>query len=251
MVFQKPVWKKFVLFVCSLAFWLLFWHLAAVITNIPILLPTPVSVAKTLFSLLPDGSFWLTVFSSLLRVTAGFFLGLFLGAILALAVSFIPLLESFFSVPISCLKTAPVASFIILVNLWLQTEQVTVLISFLMVLPLAYRSLLEALRARDEQMLIMAKHYRLTRLQIFLHLSLPSMRAALKSVCSVGMGFAWKAGVAAEVIVLVPHSLGEQLYDAKVFLETEQLFAWTIVVILVSLLLEKGLALLFRKEGGR
>ena len=53
------------------------------------------------------------------------------------------------------------------------------------------------------------------------------------------LGLAWKAGIAAEVLCTPNHSIGKQVYDAKVYMETAEVFAWTLVVILLSLALEK------------
>ena len=57
--------------------------------------------------------------------------------------------------------------------------------------------------------------------------------------CSVGLGLCWKAGIAAEVIGIPDGSIGEQLYEAKVYLNTPDLFAWTVVIIVISLVFER------------
>ena len=56
---------------------------------------------------------------------------------------------------------------------------------------------------------------------------------------ATGLGFAWKAGVAAEVIANTKMSIGAQIYDSKIYLDTLNLFSWTIVIIALSILLEK------------
>ena len=50
---------------------------------------------------------------------------------------------------------------------------------------------------------------------------------------------AWKSGIAAEVIGVPAHSIGEKLYMAKIYLSTAELFAWTFVIIIVSKVFEK------------
>ena len=49
----------------------------------------------------------------------------------------------------------------------------------------------------------------------------------------------WKAGVAAEVIGIPDGSIGEKLYEAKVYLSSADLFAWTVVIVFISILFEK------------
>ena len=45
--------------------------------------------------------------------------------------------------------------------------------------------------------------------------------------------------IAAEIIGIPKGSIGENLYNAKIYLETPDLFAWTFVIIAVSVLFEK------------
>ena len=82
------------------------------------------------------------------------------------------------------------------------------------------------------------------------------MAPHLLSALRVGVGFAWKAGIAGEVIAIAPRSIGYALYTAKTQLEMPALFAWTGYIILLSMALEKGMLLLLgglapRKEGNR
>ena len=64
---------------------------------------------------------------------------------------------------------------------------------------------------------------------------LPYIQTSLKSA----LGMCWKAGISAEVIGLVTHSIGEQLYYSKLYLMTADLFAWSIAVVFMSFIFEK------------
>lgn len=72
-----------------------------------------------------------------------------------------------------------------------------------------------------------------------LYIYLPQLQPFLLSACSVALGMSWKAGIAAEVIGIPSGSIGEQLYEAKVYLSTADLLSWTVVIVLVSVLFEK------------
>jgi NitT/TauT family transport system permease protein len=63
----------------------------------------------------------------------------------------------------------------------------------------------------------------------------------------VGVGLAWKSGVAAEVISYSRFSIGGELKAGQTYLQTADVFVWTIVVIILSLLIERLLTDLFRK----
>ena len=85
----------------------------------------------------------------------------------------------------------------------------------------------------------------------FCALYLPSIEPTLRSQALTALGFAWKAGVAAEVLCYPRDSIGLHLHDAKAHLETTDLFAYTLLVILVSLALEKCLRLLLSRGGAK
>ena len=67
----------------------------------------------------------------------------------------------------------------------------------------------------------------------------PAAAPYLLAACRSAMGICWKAGVAAEVIAQPANSIGDALYRAKLFLATDELFAWTVAVVLLSLAFEK------------
>ena len=76
---------------------------------------------------------------------------------------------------------------------------------------------------------------------------LPSVLPYFSAACRSALGLAWKAGIAAEVICTPKYSIGLNLNNAKVYLESEELYAWTIVVVVMSVLIEKGIIFLLDK----
>ncbi len=145
------------------------------------------------------------------------------------------------------LKAVPVASFIILALLWIKSANLSVLISFVMVLPVIYTNVLQGIESADKKLLEMAKVYRMKPSKQFRYIYLPSVMPALTAGCSVALGFSWKSGIAAEVIGIPTGSIGEKLYEAKLYLMTGELFAWTLVIVLLSVLFEKLVMLLIHK----
>ena len=61
-----------------------------------------------------------------------------------------------------------------------------------------------------------------------------------------GAGFAFKSGVAAEIIASPELSIGRSLQEARIYFETAELLAWTAVIIVLSMIFEK---LLIRAVG--
>lgn len=195
--------------------------------------------------------FWKSVALSLLRIAVGFLAAVVAGTILAVLCHLLPLLQTLFSPVLHCVRAAPVASFIILTLVWVHVEAVPILISFLMVLPIVFVNVQEGIHRTDKQLLEMAKAYCLPMGRVMKHLYVPSIRPFLMTACVNGLGFAWKSGIAAEVICRPDFSIGRQLQSAKLLLETPEVFAWTAVVVVLSLLFEKlFLVVTSRVKGG-
>lgn len=230
-----------------LAAYLLLWQIAAMAVGQELLVPAPLVVLGRLGALVARASFWRSVGASLLRMISGWFIGAVAGALLAvLSFAFAPV-RSFVSPLITALRATPVASFIILALVWLATGIVPAFIALLIVLPVMYTGVFAGLANTDSDLLAMAKVFRMgrwrTALQIYLPCAFPHALTAL----TTSLGLAWKSGIAAEVLGTPKFSIGGALRDSKIYLETPDLFAWTLVIILISIVLEKLLNLCVRR----
>lgn len=234
----------------AVAVWLLLWQLASMAVGLPLLLPSPLAVLLRLGQLCTGADFWLTVASSLLRILLGFLLGVLFGTALAGLCWRFRLIDVLARPLLGVLKSTPVASFIILALVWVKTTWLATVISFIMVLPLIYANVREGIDSADRQLLEMAQVFRLSRRKTFRYCYLPAILPFFLSAVSSALGFAWKSGIAAEVLGRPARAIGSQIYDSKIYLETPDLFAWTLVVILLSVLLER-LAVRFVRWAGK
>ena len=205
----------------AVGFWLAVWQVAAMAIGQEVFLVSPVQALRCLLRLLPQADFWHRVGFSAGRILLGFGLGVVVSVVLELV------------------KATPVASFIILALVWVRGSSLSVLISFLIVLPVLYGAVRTGIRAADPQLLEMAKVFRLPLGRRLRAVWLPAVLPAFRQGCSVALGICWKSGVAAEVIGLPNGSIGDALYRAKITLSTGELFAWTFVIILLSAAFEK------------
>lgn len=223
------------------------WQGAALLVHAPILLPSPLQVAGRLRALVVTADFWGTVGFSLLRIAGGFLLALAAATVLAFGAGRFSLLEILLRPYVLAIKSVPVASFIILALIWLQTSQLSLFISFLMVFPVLYTNVLAGIRSADRQLLEMARVFRVPWKRRVRMIYLPAVEPFLLAGCATSLGMSWKAGVAAEVIGVVGGSLGERLYDAKIYLMTADLLAWTVVIVALSAGFEKLVLWLLRR----
>ena len=233
------------------AAWLLLWELAARKVGLELLLPAPGSVLRALRRLVGTGEFWASIGRSMSRILLGYLLGSLSGLLLGAVTSRLRAAEAFLTPAMAAMKATPVASFVILLLVWIRGANLSVAVSTIMVLPLVWQATHTGLRAADPLLLEMAKAYGLKRRTVFRHIILPPARPQVLAALRTALGFAWKAGVAGEVIAISGGTIGSHLHDTKVYLEMPELFAWTAVVILISMLLERMLVAVAEREGAQ
>ena len=223
----------------AVGFWLVVWQIAAMVIGQEVFLVSPLQAIGTLLELLPQADFWQRVGFSAGRILLGFGLGAVSSVVLAVAAERWAWVKTLLSPVMQLVKATPVASFIILALVWVSGSSLSILISFLMVLPVLYGAVRTGIESVDGQLLEMAEVFRLPLGRRVRAIWLPAVLPAFRQGCSVALGICWKSGVAAEVIGLPDGSIGDALYRAKITLSTGELFAWTFVIILLSAAFEK------------
>lgn len=234
-----------------LVFWVAVWWLIAWRVNQELLVPTPLLVGKTLWRLVQTATFWKAAAASLLRVAAGFASGVAAGVLLGLLTYRFEWAAHLFSPLLKTVRATPVASFIILALVWLKTDTLPAFIAFLMVLPIVWSNVDKGLGQTDRRLLEMARLFRFGKRRTVLHVWIPSVMPYFLSACTTALGLAWKSAVAAEVICRPEDSIGRSLQTAKNHLETAEVFAYTVAVIVLSVVLERLFLALAKRLGRR
>ena len=232
---DKKKIEKMAAIIAALALWQIF---ALVIGN-SLLLAAPLSVAKRLLHLCITPGFWNAILFTLTRIVTGFFLALVLGIIFAALAGRFHIVEVLLMPYMVSVKSTPVASFIVLCLIWLSSKSLSVFVSFLIVLPVVYTNILQGIKSTDRKLLEMSELFKVKWWKKLHYIYVPQLKPYLISACSVSIGMSWKAGVAAELIGIPSGSIGERLYEAKVYLSSTDLFAWTVIIIVISILFEK------------
>lgn len=228
---------------CMIAvFWLVLWGILAFFIQKPLLLPGPVAVFERLAELTQTPDFWRTVGRSLCRITLGLVCALPVGAVLAVFTCRFRFLRDLSAPMLTVIQTTPVASIVLLLLVWLGRDILPAVLVFLMVLPVVWRNVTAGVESADPQLLEFAKIYRFSPWRRLQRIYIPSAAPYFLAACRTSLGLAWKAGVAAEVLTVPKNSIGQMLYESKLYLETTDLFAWTFTVILCSLIIEKLLS---------
>ena len=232
--YKKYIKKSIIVF-----FWLGVWQLLAMFVDNFLLLVTPLQALRAFTALVVQTEFWRSAFGSLWRIGLGFLLGTILGLLLAAAsYRYRPTEEILRPFMVFC-KAVPVAVFAVLLLIWWGSSLLAVAVCFLVVFPNIYLNTLEGLKSADVELIEMAEVFRLPFATRFFYIYRPALKPFLLSAFQLSLGMSWKSGVAAEVIGTPVHSIGGALYLAKIYLDTADLFAWTAVIIVLSVFFEK------------
>lgn len=240
---KKNLFKKIYVSI----FWILIWYVVSIIIDNTLLLPSPLDVVKSLVNLLGTKDLYLSVGNTFMRIVLGFFLGSIFGIVLSIFSYRFNLFRDLVGPVISIIKATPIASIIILALVWINSKDLSVFIVFLMVLPTMYTNILEGLDSTDKKMLEMAKVFKVKGYRLIRYIYFPSIKPYLIAASSLGLGLSWKAGVAAEVIGLPSKTIGESLYVSKIYLNTPELFAWTVLVVMISFVFEKAFIFILKR----
>ncbi len=240
---QKVIWPK----IGIIAFWILLWQVIALLVHNTVMIAGPWEVLISLLQNIVKGDFRYSVIRSLVRIGAGFFIGLLSGFILAVLSYRFSLLKQFLSPVISVLKSVPVASFIVILLVWFGSDDLAVYVCSLIVFPIIYISVLAGLDSTNRDMIALCDVYHVPFVRRLMFVYRPAVYSSFGATVKTALGMSFRSGVAAEVIGLPRNSLGEQLYLSKIYLDTASLFSWTFVIIVLSVVFEKIILLIINK----
>ena len=228
--------------------WLVIWQVVSLLVSNKIMIVGPYETLLALIRLVQTSNFWISILNTILRICLGYLVGIVLGISFAYLSYKLKFVKDFLSPLLTFLKATPVASFVIILLIWLGNSSLSLVISTMIVLPIMYGSTLTGLESVNKKMIEMSDLYRIRPIDKIRHLYFPHIKPQLETSMTLSSGMAWKSGVAAEVIAQPLLTIGNNMYISKIYLETDELFAWTVVTIILSKLLELFVKLLFKGE---
>lgn len=236
---RKNFWPTAIRTLGVWLFWLSLWFMAAWAMDLALLLPSPVHTASALWALVITPLFWKSLALSMLRILIGILLSLVIGTLLAILTSVSSLCRALFTPLINAMKSVPVACFIVLVFLWMNTASIPIFITSLIVIPIVWSNVMQGIASTDVHLREVTKIFGFSRAKTLRTLYVPSVFPYFLAACQSALGMAWKAGIAAEVLAPPLFGIGKGIYLAKTDFDSATLFAWTFVIVLISYAVEK------------
>jgi NitT/TauT family transport system permease protein len=233
------VLKRFLHKLLVLLFWLAVWQAFYFLVQNEILIPAPRAVFARLGELIFIQSFWADILFTVFRVLLGVLLAVILGTVLGISSGLNRFFYELISPLVVAIKSTPIMSFIIVALVWFGSGNVPIFICFLIAFPIIWTNIWEGINNVDRKLLEMAKVYEVSGFKILRGIYLPQIKPYFISGLLTVIGLGWKATVTAEVISHPLRAIGSSLYNARVYINSVDLFAWTISIIGISLFLEK------------
>lgn len=232
----------------------LWWAGSAAVGN-NLLLPPPEEALRALLRLLGSPDFSGDILATASRVLKSVALSFALGLATGLVTGAKPNVRSVFAPTLAALRTVPFISLSVLAIIWFPSGTVPVFVAFLMAFPAVVSDVSEGMSAVDKSYLELAKVYKVPAMRIVRGLYLPSLMPYLVSALSQAAGMSWKIVVSAEVLSIPGMGIGGRMDSARAFLDTPELFAWTMLLVAFGFAADAALATLrskaFRwREGG-
>lgn len=223
------------------------WEAANAFIASDIILVSPRVTFARLFELAQTVDFWRSIGTSLGRVLRGFLFALVVGVAFAgLSARFMVFSRLVFPA-VNVINAVPIASFTILALMAFHSSNLSIFIAFVTVLPIIFYNTFKGIESTDVKLLEMANVFGVPTHRKIFHIYVKTVVPFVASAATTGVGFAWKSGIAAELIGVVRGTIGANLHTSRIFLNTADLFAWTITIVLLSTLMERAFRLIFKQ----
>ena len=214
------------------------WYVAASFYD-PLIFPSPLEVARAGMNIGKSGEFAVSILATLLNTIIGICFALLSGIVLGLLSGFSKSIYTIFHPLVIIVQSTPVISWILLALIWFSNDIIPVVLVIFSSAPIVIVNISEGVRNVDKKLLEMAHIYRIKRSRILRDIYLPSILSQLLSSIKLILGLSFKVAVMAEVVGRVRGGIGEKLNWAWINIETADIMAWTIIIVIVTYLVEK------------
>lgn len=228
----------------SIIFFIAVWEGVALYVDNSLLFPKIDEIISSLKNLIFGGEFFIILWNTLSR----FILSVIISLIFSIIFSTISYRYKFIKVLITpfivFLRAVPTIAIIILVLIWSSVEKVPIVVGVLILFPILYESILGGIEHIDVNLLKMSKVFRVPTKRVIRDIFIPNVYYSISSNIPSYMGLTFKVIIAGEVLSQENLSIGGEIFINKIYLESSNIFAWIIVVIILNYILETGLKII-------
>ena len=249
MMGKKFLQRRDVAILLSIGTILVVWQILAMVINSPLILPLPKETLKALLQDIGKPLFWQHVGATACRSLVAFGISVVVGTLLGAAAGASDSVHNLLDFPLAMMRATPVVSFILLALFWFGSSLVPIFVAIVMSLPVMISAVETGIKNTNKDLIVCCRVYGFSTGKMLRHLYFPSCKPYFFSGSLAAFGLSWKVVAAAEVISLPHRSAGTLLQNAKVHLETAQVFAITLVLVILSFVLESLFSVILHRRG--
>lgn len=222
----------------SVIFLLIIWHIFALYIDKIYILPTPIDTFRELFNIISSYEAYIDILMSVVRLVFGFMISFILALFFGVMSGLNKSVEDILRPLVNILRTLPTMVIILVMLIWFGSEITTIFVGVLIVFPIVYSNILYGIKNIDQKLIEMGKTYQFTLSKMLRYIYIPSIHKALIASIVAGVGLNFKVLIAAEVLSQPKRGIGSNLLLAKMNLQMDKVFAWAILIIGLSMILE-------------
>ena len=234
----KYSWKSKLYTGLSCVFFILLWQLIAVIINNDVYIPRIQQVIEAIKIILNEQNFLKVIFSSFYRTMFSYLLALIFSMILGVLATVCPFFQYVMQPINSFGKTIPTMVLVVLSLVWFDKDKTPFVVGFAITFPILYEGIRNGLMQIDKKIIDMTKIYEVSLKDKIEKIYLPVMKFYFMSIFVSTFSLTFKTVIAGEVHGQPKFGIGSQIQLEKVNFNTSGIFAWIVIIVIISVVLE-------------
>ena len=244
---QKPVKLESILLFAVI---LLCWQGLSTFYT-PLVLPGPVLTFKSLLTIFQSDLLFSETLISFKRLMLGLMGAVLVGSVVGIIIGLNQRIRRLLEPLVYFIQSMPPILYITLAMIWFGLNgQATIFIVFVASVPIMVVNIKEGFDNIDIKLIQMGRVFKFSRIKMIREIILPSLKAYFKSALLIIIGLGWKVVVMGEVLS-ASTGLGSRITDARMNLQTDMVFAWGIIIILLCYTSQKVISALFNLSTAR
>jgi NitT/TauT family transport system permease protein len=205
------------------------------------ILPGPARVWEALRLIAANGDLWNNLAITLWRVSVGFVVAALVGLPLGIVLGANKRAGEFFEPVLPVLNTVSSAIWAIFAIIWFGiSNATTIFVVFMTAMPLIITNVWQGTRAVNADFIELAQVLRMPNWKVMTKIYLPTILPYFFSGARLAFGFGWRVSLVAETIGS-SSGVGYRLRQAADLIRTDQVFAWTLTLVIMMATIEMGM----------
>ena len=235
---MKYSWKSKIYTLISCLFFIILWQVIAVITNNDIYIPKLQQVSEALKDIYMEQNFWKAIFSSFYRTIISYVLALAFSMILGILGAVYPFFRYLMQPLNSFAKTVPTMVLVVLLLVWFDKDITPFAVGFAIIFPVLYEGVRNSLMQIDKKLIDMTKIYEVSLIDKIKKIYVPVMKFYFMSIFVSTFSLTFKVVITGEVYGQPKFGIGSQIQLEKVNFNVSGIFAWIVIIVFISIVLE-------------